>query len=247
MQSYFGELSVHGRQQSNALNPIAILGTSLARWHNASNLGSLWQDSARSTPVATAKDPLGCFDDLSGNGRHWKQATSGMRLAFEENVYGNFHAALGDGVDDVLVDAVYNEVANETWWLAVELLALGSVGIGQGIVGTTARVIFEQGNDNQYEMYGGATLDSNTALPVAYTRKILKVTWNGASSGLAVNGTQVVTGNAGAGFGTNVSIGICGGQPLGEVKYFEAVTMAGNPTAAQDALMTAYLSKYNPQ
>jgi hypothetical protein len=252
MQSKFSQnqeqRQVFSRQMpADVANPLTILGGSLVRWHNASQLSSLWADSARTTRADSDKATVGSWDNLAGSAGHLLQATESLQLGLELNEYGPYHALLGDGVDDFLMDATYNEAAHETWWLAVEIDALGSVGVGQGIVGTSARVFFEQGSDNQYEMYAGATFDTNVALPGSYTRKVLKVTWNGAGSALAVNGTQVATGNPGAGAGTNVTIGICGGQPLGAVKYYELAFMTGSPSAAQDQAMTEYFRKYNPQ
>jgi hypothetical protein len=230
--------------QARGFNPLLL--SNLIRWHDASDISTLFKDSARTAPVGADNDPVGSWDDKSGNSRHIINATSTNRMTRLENEYQGFDAIISDNVDDNLFDAIRAEVAHETWWFAVEIKREGSVGLGQGIVGTTARVLFEQGGDNQYELYAGATLDSNTAVPAAYTRKILRATWNGASTAYYVNGTTVAIGNAGAGFGTDFRIGICGGQPLSTVKYFEIVCMAGSPTAAETAGMTAYLSKYNP-
>lgn len=51
----------------------------LYAYYDCNNLSSLWQDSARTTPVTTVGDPVGAIDDLSGNGHHQLQATSGNR------------------------------------------------------------------------------------------------------------------------------------------------------------------------
>jgi hypothetical protein len=221
--------------------------SNLVRWHDASNRSTLWDDSARTTLVANDKDPVGAWDDLSGNGRHILQATATQRMSFWADQYLGFDAILSDNVDDNLFDAIYNEQAHETWWFAADLQREGSPGLGQGIAATTARVLFEQGNDNQYEMYAGATFDSGLALPATFTRKIIRLTWNGASTGFYVNGALIATGNPGGGAGTNWRIGITGGQPLNTLKYFEIVVVAGTPSALEVAAMTSYLSKYNPQ
>jgi hypothetical protein len=56
----------------------------LALWLKAD--GTLWQDSARTTPVASDADPVGAWDDESGNGRHYTQATGGNRPTFRTAV-----------------------------------------------------------------------------------------------------------------------------------------------------------------
>lgn len=49
-------------------------------------LSTKWQDSARTTPVTADADPLGSLDDLSGGGRHAKQATAGDREVYKTSI-----------------------------------------------------------------------------------------------------------------------------------------------------------------
>lgn len=52
--------------------------TGLTGWWDALTSSSLWQDTA-GTVAAGVGDPVGRWDDLSGNGRHFIQATAGRR------------------------------------------------------------------------------------------------------------------------------------------------------------------------
>lgn len=54
------------------LHPKSISGLEI--WNSALDIGSFWQDSARTTPVTASSDPVGAWDDKSGNGRHALQA-----------------------------------------------------------------------------------------------------------------------------------------------------------------------------
>jgi hypothetical protein len=75
--------------------PTDITGCVL--WLDAYELDTLYQDSAGTTPVTTVGDPVGRVEDLSGNGNHATQATSGDR---PEYVGGG--AIEHDGVDTYL-------------------------------------------------------------------------------------------------------------------------------------------------
>ena len=70
-----------------------------------SEVSSLFQDVAGSTPVTTSGQTIGRISDLSGNGNHATQATAGSRPAY--NVSGSLRRGLFDGVNDGLAtDAI---------------------------------------------------------------------------------------------------------------------------------------------
>lgn len=59
--------------------------------------GTRWQESARSTPAVTNGDPVGAWDDASGNSHHALQATSNKRASLRTSFFGkpsiNFRSA----------------------------------------------------------------------------------------------------------------------------------------------------------
>ena len=77
------------------------LGATLKIWGRAD--GTLWQDSARTTPVTANNDPVGAADDASGNANHCTQATSTKRLTYKTGIQNGLPGLLGDGTDDFLV------------------------------------------------------------------------------------------------------------------------------------------------
>jgi hypothetical protein len=85
---------------SAAFTPTSITG--LALWLDASDLTTLWQDSGRTTPVAANSDPVGAWDDKSGNARHFTQATSSKRVSYLTNLVNGLPALDDDGGDDAL-------------------------------------------------------------------------------------------------------------------------------------------------
>ena len=70
-------------------------------WYDPSDLSTLFQDSAGTTPVAASGQPVGLMLDKSGNGNHAVQTTSSKRPIYTE---GSGLAWLAfDGVDDAMV------------------------------------------------------------------------------------------------------------------------------------------------
>lgn len=84
-----------------AFSPADIPGLQL--WLRAD--GTLWQDSARTTPAVADSDPVGAWDDASGNGRHATQTTSTRRLTLKAGVQNGLPVLRLDGVDDFLAVA----------------------------------------------------------------------------------------------------------------------------------------------
>jgi len=80
-------------------SPVSLFtGGYVGAWYDPSDLSTLWQDSARTTPVTADGDPVGCIDDKSGNGNHLTQATSGKRPVYRAS--GGLHWLQGDGIAD---------------------------------------------------------------------------------------------------------------------------------------------------
>jgi len=73
-------------------------GSEAGAWYGPSDLSTLFQDSAGTTPVTTAGQPVGLMLDKSGNGNHATQATAARRLTYQT---GPARATI-DKVDDRL-------------------------------------------------------------------------------------------------------------------------------------------------
>jgi hypothetical protein len=79
-------------------SPSDIAG--LALWLKAD--GTLWQDSGRTTPASSDADPVGAWDDASGNDDHYTQATAGSRPAFKTGIVNGLPVVRFDGASDYL-------------------------------------------------------------------------------------------------------------------------------------------------
>ncbi len=69
--------------------------------YDLSVLSSLFKDSAMTTPVTAATDPVGAVMDLSGNAHHLLQATSAARPQYLLDSGRPY--IVGDGTDDCMV------------------------------------------------------------------------------------------------------------------------------------------------
>lgn len=69
-----------------------------AFWYDADDLTTLFQDAAGTIPVTADGDPVGRWEDKSGNGRHWTQSTSGARPTYHTS--GGVSWIESDGVND---------------------------------------------------------------------------------------------------------------------------------------------------
>lgn len=101
---------LHGTRTSG-FRPSALFGGGLKGvWYDPSDLSTVWQDSARTTPGAV-NSPVGCIDDKSGNGANATQATAGSRPILRQA--GSLFYLEFDGVDDFLATAAINFSARD--------------------------------------------------------------------------------------------------------------------------------------
>jgi len=85
--------------QSGGFSPASLFAGGIAgAWYGPSDLSTLFQDSAGTTPVTTAGQPVGLMLDNSGNDNHAVQATAAARPTYQT---GPARATL-DKVDDRL-------------------------------------------------------------------------------------------------------------------------------------------------
>lgn len=76
---------------------------SIVSWYDPSDISTLFQDAAGTTPVTADGDPVGLMMDKSGNGNHVSQATSTKRPIYHTS--GGISWLTFDGVDDYLQSA----------------------------------------------------------------------------------------------------------------------------------------------
>lgn len=104
-------------------------------WYDPSDLSTVWQDSARTTPGAV-DSPVGALDDKSGNGNHMTQATADNRPILRQS--GSLYYLERDGIDDELFTGA-DFTLQAGWTLAVAASYAAGADTGtRGIVSLAA-------------------------------------------------------------------------------------------------------------
>lgn len=107
-------------------------------WYDPSDLSTMFQDSAGTTPVTAVDQPVGRINDKSGRGNHATQATATKRPMLKDDGTGKKYL-LFDGVDDAM--------STSTIALASSGLS-GFTGVRIDAVGATYKCMFEAGPDS---------------------------------------------------------------------------------------------------
>lgn len=89
------------RRRGGGFSPRSLVsGSTMMAWYDPSDLSTLFQDSAGTTPVTASGQPVGKMNDKSGNGLHMLQATSAKRPTYTTS--GGLHFLDFDGTDDAM-------------------------------------------------------------------------------------------------------------------------------------------------
>lgn len=126
-------------------NPLTLFAAGeQGGWWDPSDLTTMFQDSAGTTPVTAANQPVGLIRDKSGKGNHRTQATAASRPTLQVDSTGFY--LLYDGVDDFMATAA-----------AVDFSAVNKVTVFAGVYkasDTSAGIVVELTTD--YNVNNGA-------------------------------------------------------------------------------------------
>ena len=107
--------------QSGEFSPASLFaGGTEGAWYDPSDLSTLFQDSAGTTPVTASGQHVGKMLDKSGNGNHATQATSSKRPTYTEG--GGLSWLAFDGVDDAMEiqNAAFSFTGDQSVWVAAK-------------------------------------------------------------------------------------------------------------------------------
>lgn len=79
--------------------------SNLTLWLDASDTSTLYQNTLCTTAVSSDGDPVGCWQDKSGNSRHVVQAIAGNKLTYKTSIQNGLSILRGDGTADRLQSA----------------------------------------------------------------------------------------------------------------------------------------------
>lgn len=122
-------LGVGIRQYGSGFRPANLFRRSeQGAWYDPSDLSTLFQDSAGTTPVTAAGQPVGLMLDKSGRGNHATQATAAARPTYQTS--GGLHWLAFDGVDDFMATPTIDFTATNklSAFVAVEMVSSAAIG-----------------------------------------------------------------------------------------------------------------------
>lgn len=209
----------------------------LSGWYDFSDISLLWQDSARTTPVASDADPIGAADDKTVNAFHLLQPTAGQRFTYKTNIQNSRSVgrATNAGVQQLRNTA--KNYGSQPLTIFAVYKAANTDGTAQydgGSAGHRAHSFYGASVSGHQEIHAGATIHGAFTAGAFH---VYEATFNGASSELLGDGTSIVTGDAGAqalddGFCLNGNFlpDICSDADFCEVLIYAANLSASNRT-----------------
>lgn len=225
------------RASSVAFSPLSLFaGAAAGAWYDPSDIATLWQDSARTTPVTAHGDPVGAIDDKSGNAHHWLQSTAGKLPLYQ--VSGSEKFLLLDGADDFMTSAwalafPFDRVSaiRQVTWTANDRIFCSN----------TSGIMNQGGSTPNLRLLDGIAAVVNSSLAVG-TSGVVTERHVANAQQLAVNNGAYVSGDAGAtapASPTTLGAGPAGANAA-NVRFYGMV-MRGTMTDPQIASLRTWL------
>lgn len=180
-------------------------------WLDGADITTLYQDSAKTTPVTANNDPVGAVEDKSGNGNDCTQGTDDNRPLYKTGIKNGLSALFFDGTNDDLVKAILSAGLNQPFiYFAVAQLNASRVDDGNfsilmdGISDRAFLSTYPPNTPDSFTLWGGSFVadgDSDSDWHV------WAGVFNGVSSVLRLDRSQVASGDSGANDPTGIRIG----------------------------------------
>ena len=222
--------------EEEAFAPTALFGASEAGvWYDPSDLSSMFQDSAGTTPAAV-DSPVGRINDKSGNGNNAVQATAAARPILRAGGYLEF-----DGVDDFL----RSTFAIAQPWDRISALRqiswTGTDRIYNGVAGFSG-ALYQRTASPNLAIYDGGTPVEITG-PAIGANGIITERHDGANSRVALNNGTYGTGSTGTTAAGGVTIGATDtGTLTGAFRYYGMVMIGRDLSDSEISALRSYLA-----
>ena len=221
-------------------------------WFDPSDLSTLFQDSAGTTPVTASGQPVGKMLDKSGNGNHAVQATSAKRPTYTAG--GGLHWLAFDGVDDAMAVADVSGMRQSimTFFIGVDPLSLTSredwfLSGNSYSFGTNNYIL---GNSTSAFQIFGRTPSSavSQGSMTANTKVIVSARSDGTNINSRINGVAQTTAaltlgtddTSGFTLGSSKTNGVNAG--VARMSMYELIVRGSTSRAAEIASTEAYLA-----
>ncbi|MDO8983007.1 hypothetical protein [Cypionkella sp.] len=154
-------------------------------WYDPSDLSTLFQDAAGTTPVTASGQPVGLMLDKSGRGNHATQATAASRPTYQTS--GGLSYLAFDGVDDFMVTGTITPGTDKAQVFAgVRKLSDAAVGV---LLESSASIAANNG------VIGIVAPLNTTGSTFGFASKgTLFSAWSVSGAGFAAPSTVVLTG-----------------------------------------------------
>lgn len=145
---------------TSSFDPATLFtGSLVGMWYDPSDLSTLFQDSAGTTPVTADGQPVGKMLDKSGNNFHMTQATSSKRPTFKDS--GGLRWLDFDGVDDYMDATTASMAQPNDFSLALRPKSSATnMNFFDGI--TSREALYRNNTTTAFNMYAG-TLSTGSA------------------------------------------------------------------------------------
>ncbi len=186
----------------SGFNPLTMAP---AVWYDPSDLSTMWQDSARTTP-ASIDGVVGAIDDKSGNARHATQATTASKPILRK--VGSLFRLQFDGVDDFMTANFGATIPQTMTAILAATMDVGTLPFSRvfdGLNGVDRVLMGYQDNLNFLAFAGTTNMFVAQAIPMAAT--VWSARFAGAASHLRRNAVQVSAANAGANSLSGLTLG----------------------------------------
>lgn len=190
--------------------------------------------------ITSAGGLVSQWDDISGNGRHLKQATGTNQPALQAD-----GSILFDGVDNFLKCDTFTLAQPETVYLLFKQVTWGNADrIFDGHTSNSGAIIQRTTSPNIAIRATNTDIAENTNLPLDTYAAVVAVL-NGASSVLQVNNTAPTTGDIGAGSMSGFCLGAIGAgtSAWANIQCKEAIIYAAAHAADVRARVIRYLAR----
>lgn len=225
-----------------AFNPKSLFAGGVGgAWYDVSNLSSMFRDSAGTIPASVGY-PVGKQLDLSGNGNHRTQPTSGQRPMLRQN--GSFYYLEYDGISENLISTSF-----AVSFPFVRISALRQISfLNTNIIhcsATTLTNLLQQSSAAPagLRLYDGISLGGMAASTLDVDQVLTEVHGGASASSLQINRTTPGTNSVGTATGSGWRTGMSfNGLYPSQIHDYGGALVVGSVSAANIAKMQQFLA-----